>query len=107
MTGGLYLPTRNQLIVVSSGEGTVIFFDASTYATGQSSRRLMTLTMSGSMRLMAWFTRASATAHSEIESATAQQTATFEFDGHHESFQLKREVRRIQWALRSLTNLQC
>jgi DNA-binding beta-propeller fold protein YncE len=94
--GVAYLPARNQLIVASGGDGTVKFFDASTYAAGPFLSSLddadnVRIDVAEEMVYVGFGDGALAV----IDTMTAKQTAVIKLDGHPESFQLEREGRRI------------
>jgi hypothetical protein len=93
--GVAYLPARNHLIV-ASGDGTVKFFDASTYAGGPVVSGLddadnVRIDTTGGMAYVGYGDGALAV----IDTASGKQTAVIQLEGHPESFQLEREGPRI------------
>lgn len=94
--GVAYLPSRNQIIVASGDDGTVKFFNGSTYALEQTVSSLddadnVRLDPADGMAYVGFGEGALAV----IDTLTAKQIAVIKLSGHPESFQLEKQGRRI------------
>jgi YVTN family beta-propeller protein len=94
--GVAYLTERNQLVVASGGDGTVKFFNGTTYAAGQT---LLSLDDADNVRVdganNTIYAGYGDGALAVIDSATGKLSASIKLAGHPESFQLDQHGSRI------------